>query len=257
MIKVFTLTRPQVDFAAIEAFLLCEGAEWHRTPGASPADEIVEVAGRTCYMSFGAKQSPRNNADYIQNLINQEHGSVLEHVNWTFALTGVSRAFTHQFVRHRVGFAFSQLSQQYHDESDAAFVEPEGVSQFPEVLQAWRASVESARESYKNILKTLRDHEVQSDLVKKEQLRYIRSAARSVFPNATKTTIVVTANARALRYFLSVRGAIIGDPEMRLVSAALLDELKKDTEALFADFRKKMMPDGLPLVHHEPLQRKS
>jgi flavin-dependent thymidylate synthase len=79
-----------------------------------PAEKIVENAGRVCYLSF-ENLSGRSTELYIQNLIRQGHESVLEHASWTFVLTGVSRSFSHQMVRHRAGFAYSQLSQQYVD----------------------------------------------------------------------------------------------------------------------------------------------
>jgi len=110
---------------------------WREQTAASPAERLVEFAGRICYLSFGDRQHRKTNKDYIENLIAADHGSVLEHSNWSFILSGVSRAFTHQLVRHRVGFSFSQLSQQYHDETEAEFVEPAGLEVSPAALAAW------------------------------------------------------------------------------------------------------------------------
>jgi thymidylate synthase (FAD) len=184
--KIYLISRPRFDSATFLSFLREERAEWIRSPQATEAEEIVEIAGRVCYMSFGDKQSPRRNGDYIHNLIRQEHESVLEHVSWTFLLTGISRAFTHQLVRHRVGFAFSQLSQQYHEETSATFVEPAHLQQSPQALQAWRKAVAISQESYKVILNSLAELEGRPgvELSKKEFKRAIRSAARSVLPNA-------------------------------------------------------------------------
>jgi len=81
-------------------------------------------------------------------------------------------------------------------------------------------------------------------LDKREVQRAIRSAARSVLPNATETKIVVTANARAPRHFLRVRGTVPGDLEMREVAAVLLTELSVDAPSLFADLRIEQLPDG-------------
>src|SRR6266540_1094207 len=86
--------RPDFDASAFQAYLTSESLEWVRTPGATNAEELIEVAGRLCYMSFGERQSPRTNAEYIHNLVQQGHESVLEHVEWTFLLTGVSRSFS-------------------------------------------------------------------------------------------------------------------------------------------------------------------
>ena len=72
--------------------------------------------------------------------------------------------------------------------------------------------------------------------------------ARSVLPNATETKIVVTANARAVRHFLRVRGSIPGDPEMRIVAAEILKILANEAPALFFDFSVEQLPDGSPIV---------
>jgi len=214
------------------------------------AEEIVEAAGRVCYMSFGKAQSPRTNAEYIQNLIQMGHESVLEHVNWTFLLTGISRACTHQLVRHRVGFSFSQLSQQYHDEIDAEFIEPSALNLSPDAQIVWKKAVKTAKAAYCKIMQSLKQLEdkVGKDLNKMELRRAIRSIARSILPNATETKIVMTANARALRYFLKTRGSIPGDEEMRRMASELLKQLQKDAPSIFSDFRINMLSDGSPIV---------
>lgn len=239
-------------------FLKDEATEWHRTAGATAAEEIVEVSGRVCYMSFGDKQSPRTNADYIANLISQGHESVLEHVSWTFLLVGASRAFTHQLVRHRVGFSFSQLSQQYYEETSATFVEPAHLRKSPQALRAWRNAVEVSQESYRTILDSLKELNGTPglDLQQKEFKRAIRSAARSVLPNATETKIVVTANARALRYFFKVRGSIPGDVEMREVAATLFKSVQAEAPSLFADFILETLSDGTPVLAQRELNEK-
>jgi thymidylate synthase (FAD) len=204
-------------------------------------------------MSFGSKQSSRTNAEYISNLIRNGHESVLEHAVWTFALLGVSRAFTHQLVRHRVGFSFSQLSQQYHDETDAEFVRPQGIESVPRAAAAWDRAILEARNAYRELLKALEAGTDKESRKRAEEVRAIRSAARSVLPNATKTAVVITANARALRHFLKLRGGILGDLEMRAVSAELLRSLQTEAPALFADYSIEIQSDGLPLVTHRRL----
>lgn len=252
--KIYLLSGPRFDLDAFLSFLAEERMDWARSARATPAEEIVEVAGRICYMSFGDKQSPRRNGDYLHNLITQGHESVLEHVSWTFLLTGVSRAFTHQLVRHRVGFSFSQLSQQYHEETSATFVEPTHLQKSPQALHAWRKAVAAAQESYKVILESLKQLEGSTgrDLSKKEFKRAIRSAARSVLPNATETKIVATANARALRHFFKIRGSIPGDIEMREVVAALFELVRSDAPSLFDDFVLEKLADGSPMLTLDP-----
>lgn len=248
-VAAYLLARPQIDEAGIADVFGDLGSGWRRSAAATPAEEIVEFAGRICYLSFGARQSPRSNEAYVANLIDQEHESVLEHVSWTFLLCGVSRAFTHQLVRHRVGFAYSQLSQQYHDESEADFVEPSNLHLTPKAEMAWKRAIRAARQAYREIQQSLSDETpTEPGRDRKERQRAIRSAARSILPNATETKIVVTANARAIRHFLDVRGAILGDEEMRIVSAVILNLMKQEAPALFADFEVVDSDDGLPIV---------
>jgi thymidylate synthase (FAD) len=255
-VKIYLLARPQFGSAHqtfLEDFLPHDESQWSETEGPTPAERLVEFAGRVCYMSFGSHQAPGTNADYIRKLIRNEHESVLEHAVWTVLISGVSRAFTHQLVRHRVGFAFSQLSQQYHDESDVRFVRPSGVDHVPELARIWDDAMRQSQVAYKKIIAKLSTQTTQPTFeAPREALRAMRSAARSVLPNASETVIVATINARALRHFFKVRGGIVGDLEMRCVSAALLEAIRPEGPALFSDFVIEHPSDGLPLVVHQP-----
>lgn len=234
------ISRPSFDEAALISFLEHQGLDWIRS-GGTEAEEIVEVSGRVCYLSFGkSRQSPRDNKSYIANLISQGHESVLEHVNWTVLLSGVSRGFTHQLVRHRVGFAYSQLSQQYHDESDALFVVPPSIKRNKELFIEWADDIHRSLSTYRKIINTVE----KSKLIDKESLRELRTAARSALPNATESKIIITVNARALRHFFEVRGCLEGDWEMRQVACKLFEMVCCDAPSLFYDFKKVEMLDG-------------
>ncbi len=235
-------------------FLRHHGTVWHQITEdreVTPAERLIEFAGRICYMSF-SRPAPRTNAEYIARLINQGHESVLEHANWTFVVSGVSRACTHQLVRHRAGFSYSQLSQQYHDESQADFVEPHELERHPELREIWRRATGAALDAYREILTKLDADSLEGRSLhdKAEVRRAIRSIARSVLPNATATAIMITANGRALRHFFQVRGSILGDEEMRRVSAAIFRAVKPDAPAIFFDFVAEELPDGSPIVRH-------
>jgi len=246
--RLYVLSRPTLDNNELAKFYRDEAVKWNRTSEATEAEEIIEFAGRICYMSFGEQQYPRSNHAYIKNLIDQTHESVLEHASWTFLLTGVSRAFTHQMVRHRVGFSFSQLSQQYHDEKSAKFVAPEEVKANAAAMDLWLQLIEELQRGYESITKELECENKDRRTLSKEVRRSIRSAARSILPNATETKIVFSANGRALRHFLEVRGGIIGDLEMRRVSALLYSRLQREAPALLCDFEMITYEDGYPLI---------
>lgn len=254
--RVHIVGRPQFDITEFLSFLNNPRMDWRRSPKAHEAEELIEAAGRVCYMSFGSNQSDRSNVEYIRNLIEMGHESVLEHVNWSFVITGITRALSHQLVRHRVGFAFSQLSQQYHDESEAEFVLPAEIQGHPPAEAAWERVTSAAKEAYREILRALEAAGQSSDsgLNSREFRRAIRSAARSVLPNSTGTTLFVTANARALRHLFSVRGGIPGDREMRDVVVELFKAVTKEAPAVFFDFEVAKLPDGSEMVRRLPCE---
>jgi thymidylate synthase (FAD) len=242
-LEIKCLSKPNFNIDEFQNFLAKEDRKWLRS-GSSESDELVEAAGRVCYMSFGkGNQSEKNNKEYIKNLIEQGHESVLEHISWTFLLTGVSRAFTHQLVRHRVGFSYSQLSQQYHDESESSFVVPPTIGRCEKLLTEWKTSIEHSLNLYKRLINEIKNDDSLCGSTKKEKMRDLRSASRSILPNATETKIVVTANARALRHFFTMRGALDGDWEMRSVSCALFEIVREDAPSTFQDFEMIQLPD--------------
>jgi thymidylate synthase (FAD) len=157
-------------------------------------------------------------------------------------------------VRHRVGSSFSQLSQQYHDETAAKFVIPEEVKADPTVMELWLRLIEELRRGYEAISSDLRAGGPAQRAKSKEARRSVRSAARSILPNATETKIVFSANGRALRHFLSVRGAIVGDLEMRRVSALIYSRLKTEAPALLAGFEMSAHEDGHPLIRRKRIE---
>jgi thymidylate synthase (FAD) len=254
-LRIYLIGRSHLNLDELNRFLLDHNVTWKPSNGATHGEELAEISGRVCYMSFGRRQQD-SNVNFIRHLISKGHESVLEHVNWTFLVTGISRAFTHQLVRHRVGFSFSQLSQQYYDQTEAEFLRPPILANFPKASAAWEQAVEVARKSYETILRELSELEnpVKNGIGKKEIRRLIRSSARSVLPNATETKIVITANARAIRHFLAVRGSIPGDEEMRIVCGELLRLLKIEAPALFIDFEIKPLADGSPIVIQKKIE---
>jgi thymidylate synthase (FAD) len=106
-------------------------------------ERLAEFAGRLCYMSQ-RNPAKRVTREYLENIKRQGHGSVLEHANYSLLLEGVSRSLTHELIRHRAGWAYSQLSQRYVDESSASFVIPPAVIGDEALMAAWRSQIESA-----------------------------------------------------------------------------------------------------------------
>src|SRR5262249_30570415 len=119
--KVYLLGHQVVDEEALAAFLADHAISRWATDTEVAAEKLIETAGRVCYMSF-AKPRPGGNKAYINHLLEVGHGSVLEHAVFNLLVTGASRSLTHELVRHRAGFGFSQLSQRFVDESECDFV---------------------------------------------------------------------------------------------------------------------------------------
>jgi thymidylate synthase (FAD) len=197
-------------------------------------ERLAEFAGRLCYMSQH-NPAKRQTREYLENIKKQGHGSVLEHANYSILLEGVSRSLTHELVRHRAGFAYSQLSQRYVDESEANFVIPPAIVGESSLEEPWRAHVEGAQATYVGLVaKLMERYGWVADKVHRRKMA--REAARAVLPNATETKIVVTANARAWRTMLELRSSEGAELEIRRMAVAVLRLLQQEAPGFFSDF---------------------
>ena len=181
------------------------------------AEKLIEVAGRTSYLSFG-KQGKDTEKAFIRMLIKRGHLSVLEHAYATFRISGISRAFTHQLVRHRL-CAFTQQSQRYVDESNFNYIEPLSIKNHPEAHSAFVDFMGKARKAYQ---------ELQKLGIKKEDARF-------VLPNATESQIVVTTNLREWRHIIELRSEPGAQWEIRKTAIEILKILKRHAPTIFED----------------------
>ena len=197
-------------------------------------ERLAEFAGRLCYMS---QKNPANRSthEYLENIKKQGHGSVLEHATYSLLIEGVSRSLTHELVRHRAGFAYSQLSQRYVDESDASFVVPPAILGDDALVAQWKAQVESAQSTYIALVDKLMDRYKWVD-DKIHRRKMAREAARGVLPNSTETKIVVTGNVRAWRTMLELRSSEGAEFEIRRMALVVLRVLQVEAPAFFSDF---------------------
>ncbi|HEX4590100.1 MAG TPA: FAD-dependent thymidylate synthase [Gemmataceae bacterium] len=239
--QIYVLGRQTVDDAELDRFLADHGVSW-QTDTEIAAEELCETAGRVCYMSF-AKPRPGGNAVYLGHIKESGHGSVLEHAVWNLLITGVSRTLTHELIRHRSGFGYSQLSQRYVDESIAEYVEPDVIAADPELHAIFLDAVGHSHEAYMR-LATLLTERMKDEPDRTARRKAARQAARSVLPNATETKIFVTANSRALRHFMEMRGSRHAEPEIRKLANRMLDVLQKESPNLFSDYERMPLPDG-------------
>jgi len=238
---VYLLGKQTVNDTELDRFLSDHGVAW-QTDTEVAAEHLTEVAGRVCYMSF-VKPRPGGNQAYLNHILEVGHGSVLEHGVWNFLFTGISRTLTHELIRHRAGFGYSQLSQRYVDESVAEYVEPDCIAANPELHKLWLDAVAHAHQAYINITEKLLDtFKDEPDRTLRRKLA--RQAARSVLPNATETKIFVTANARALRHFIELRGNRHAETEIRKLAIAVLKIMQVEAPNLFRDYQLVPLEDG-------------
>jgi len=134
--RVHVVGRQTLVEGELARFLQDEGVAF-TTDSEVAAEVLAEIAGRTCYMSFG--KGRKSSREYLENILTSKHGSVLEHAVWCLLITGVSRALTHELVRHRAGFGYSRLSQRYGDGSEARFVVPPLFQENEALRRKWQA----------------------------------------------------------------------------------------------------------------------
>jgi thymidylate synthase (FAD) len=205
-------------------------------------EKLAEFAGRICYMS---QHNPagRTTAEYLENILRQGHGSVFEHAVYVLLIEGISRSCSHELVRHRAGFGYSQLSQRYVDESQAAFVMPPAIQGDPALEAAWTEQVKAAQASYVAAVEALMTKYAWIE-DKVHRRKMAREAARSVLPNATEVKIVVSGNVRAWRTMLELRLGEGAELEIRRMAVGVLKALSAAAPSFFADFEIYKAEDG-------------
>jgi thymidylate synthase (FAD) len=221
-------TAPQVTLLSMPSFL--EPAhlpvEWLGL--STNPQRVAEYAGRICYMSQ-ANPAGRTSDQYLANILTQGHGSVLEHGMFSYLIEGVSRALTHELIRHRVGTAVSQLSQRYVDAADTNFVIPPALVEQPALREEYEAFCRRAVDAYADLVANL------GDVLPEAKRKQVREAARAVLPNGTETKLVWSCNLRELRHVLLLRGSSHADAEIQQLALALLEVTRPHAPAVLAD----------------------
>jgi thymidylate synthase (FAD) len=209
-------------------------------------DRLVEFGGRHCYRSW---ESGRTRDEYIENLLEMQHGSVFEHSSISYAIQGVSRSLTHELVRHRPGVAISQESQRYVPANEINFVVPPLLLDLAHgdlmdsIIQDFSDDCLRALESYADMLERIKKRfglAQESGETKEQTLQRKRAleAARSLLPNASETRLLWTVNLRSLRHVLLMRGGEPADLEIRRLAVHLF-EVTRETPGsrVIADLR--------------------
>ncbi|MDY6985232.1 MAG: FAD-dependent thymidylate synthase [Candidatus Thermoplasmatota archaeon] len=189
-------------------------------------DRVCAAAARLTHSKLAGEKlveqmSEEEISRLLRNVLKAGHTSVIEHASFTFSISGISRACSHQLVRHRIA-SYSQQSQRYVKPSET-FVLPPRVEENGEAKRIFEEALQKCSETYQRL----------TDLgIPKEDARYI-------MPNATKTNIIVTINARSLINFLSLRLEKDAQWEIRELAKKMLEEAHKVAPAIFHDVYEK------------------
>ena len=243
--KVRLIAWPQVDWDAIRDYLTeVGGLAWYDRmieQEINDAEALIEFSGRLCYRSWAPGLNPnvtkvREDSDeYIGNLLKSLHGSVTEHAWFSFVFQDVSRVFTHEFVRHRAGTAFSQESMRFVRLTDIPFWFPD-----------WALEDKALRDRCVGLLTMMEAHQqwmAEHFKLDDEGMPFAEKKAKTSFmrrfaPDGVATSIVGSINIRAVRWIIQARTELGAEEEIRLVFDQVAHIMKDRAPALMQDFTR-------------------
>lgn len=237
--SVFILAETKLVKIGVQDFLSHLGVPDWDTNAPSDTEKLIEIAGKTCYMSFSTDLNKNltqvregKNKEYIQKgIIAVNHGSVLEHPSVTIAICDVSRIFTHELVRHRAGCAFSQQSGRYVRVNQIETYRPIHLTDKENELLA--RSLAQIEVMYKDLESEVFER-VGNDFNTKKK---VTSAIRRMLPNGQGNHIIFTANHRALRHIIDMRTSEHAEEEIRVVFIEILKLLKERYPNIYEDMQ--------------------
>lgn len=218
------------------------GAPDWTTDAQSGSEGLVEIGGRLCYKSFSpglnanVTKVREGNKPYLENVLNQKHGSVLEHATVSFVFLNVTRVFTHEIVRHRAGTAFSQESLRYVRLGELG-------AYLPKVFEGTKTE-----ETMKNVFEVLEQiqqdlaEDLQLDALSMDEKKKLTSSMRRLAPIGLTTNILVTANHRAWRHIIGMRCTPHAEEEVFEVMMNVARQLKERFPNLYQDLA--ILSDG-------------
>lgn len=182
--------------------------------------KTIELAARSTRDKFHESKNNEIDYDYIKKIVKSGHLSILEHYNMSFRIEGVSRALTHQFVRHRIGVAYTQESQRYVDVASGNkdwYIIPPKIKDNEKTLKIYNETIKRNIECYKTLL---------SQGIPSEDARFL-------LPNATKSSLVFTANVRSLFHFFDYRICYRAQWEIREMALQIYELCLKQDAKIF------------------------
>ncbi len=184
------------------------------------ADAICAAAGNSCYSNKPASEIVEDidSEKVLSRIVGMGHHSVIEHAVFTFSVEGVSRALTHQLVRHRMA-SFSQQSQRYVSLTEPTYVTPHTIEGDPEAEKRFEETMDSIWKAYRDL----------------EEMGIPAEDARYLLPNGCTTNITITMNARELLHFFSLRCCNRAQWEIREMADRMLELCMEGSPVIFKD----------------------
>lgn len=246
--KVFLIGESNMVEEGVRAYLEHVGASEWTTDAGTAIELLPEFMGRLCYRSWKPGMNPNvtqvreGNKSYLGHITEVGHGSVIEHSFVNFVFADVSRVFTHELVRHRVGVGISQESMRFVRLNDIPFWFPEWAKKDPELINRCI-----------NLLRHIEDHQLwmarhfglDEKGVKFGEKKHKTSFMRRFAPDGVATTIGWSANPRTLRHVIEMRTNPGAEEEIRLVFSKVAEIVRARYPNLFGDYEIEMA-DGLP-----------
>lgn len=254
--KVFLVGETRVVEEGLNAYLQHAGVPEWKSDAPTDSEKLVEVMGRLCYRSFEPGLNPnvtkvrKRNADYIANILNVKHGSVIEHPMVNFIFADVSRVFTHELVRHRAGVAISQESLRFVRLDDFGQWLPTVIQEDEVAISIFGKTFEQLEKLQLELAEHFKLDDPQMPFHKK---KVITSAMRRIAPDGLATTIGWSANPRTIRWILEMRTHESAEEEIRLVFGKVGEIVTKRYPHLFGDFTVETVA-GLP--YYKPANSK-
>jgi len=199
--------------------------------GTPNPEEVIAMAAKLCYSPSdieGLKEKIRAKEQkaFVEKLVSIGHMSPVEHVSFTFGIEGISRACSHQLVRHRVA-SYSQQSQRYVRETEFDYVIPETIKADKALTTKFKSQMKAAQKAYDEAIRALGEKGITGENASQD--------ARFLLPNAAETKIVVTMNARELLHFFRVRCCNRAQWEIRAMATEMLKLVIEAAPVLFKD----------------------
>ncbi|MDE5582193.1 MAG: FAD-dependent thymidylate synthase [Ruminococcus sp.] len=219
-------------------------------------ERLVATSARLCYSDSDINSlknglSEEKTKNYIEMLLSVGHESVMEHVTFTFGIEGISRACSHQLVRHRIA-SYSQKSQRYVNENGFDFITPPEISAVPEAKEEFDRLMSQITESYGKIAELLTESQkerlmgegLDEKTATSKARKLANEDARFVLPNSCETKIVVTMNVRSLFNFFRHRCCMRAQWEIRAVADEMLKLCMETAPAIFCHAGPSCVADG-------------